>query len=69
MKTGMLPVLLLALCAAIPAMAEQEPLQPMQGVPPSRDSQVTMANYRDYPMNVWAFRNAGAPLHLSLIHI
>jgi CubicO group peptidase (beta-lactamase class C family) len=42
-------------------------IEPMQGVPPSRDSQVTMANYRDYPMSVWAFRNAGAPLNVVMI--
>ncbi|NND82902.1 MAG: serine hydrolase [Gammaproteobacteria bacterium] len=39
----------------------------MQGVPPSRDSQVTLRNYREYPKNRWAFRNAGAPLHVVLI--
>lgn len=41
--------------------------EPMQGVPPSRESQVTMANYRDYPASRWAFRNAGAPLHAVMI--
>ena len=39
----------------------------MQGVPPSRESQVTMANYRDYPTSRWAFRNAGAPMHAVMI--
>jgi len=39
----------------------------MQGVPPSRESQVTMANYRDYPASRWAFRNAGAPMHAVMI--
>ena len=67
MRTGTLTGLLLALWAATAAVADQAPLQPMQGVPPSRESQVTMANYRDYPMNVWAFRNAGAPLHVVMI--
>tara|TARA_R110002110_G_scaffold91264_2_gene237539 strand:- start:161843 stop:163183 length:1341 start_codon:yes stop_codon:yes gene_type:complete len=42
-------------------------LQPMQGVPPTRESQVTMGNYRDYPMSRWAFRNAGAPLNVVMI--
>jgi CubicO group peptidase (beta-lactamase class C family) len=41
--------------------------KPMQGVPPSRDSQVTMANYRDYPMSMWAFRNAGAILNTVMV--
>lgn len=41
--------------------------EPMQGVPPSRESQVTMANYRDYPASRWAFRNTGAPMHMVMI--
>ena len=41
--------------------------EPMQGVPPARESQVTMQNYREYPMNKWAFRNAGAPLNIVMI--
>ncbi len=49
------------------AMSADKPALPMQGVPPLRDSQVTMANYRDYPMSRWAFRNAGAPLHVVMI--
>ncbi|MGB2002615.1 MAG: hypothetical protein ACPHRF_05290, partial [Porticoccaceae bacterium] len=40
---------------------------PMQGVPPARDSQVTMKNYTQYPANRWAFRNAGAPLNVVMI--
>lgn len=40
---------------------------PMQGVPPSRDSQVTMKNYTQYPANRWAFRNVGAPLNVVMI--
>jgi CubicO group peptidase (beta-lactamase class C family) len=39
----------------------------MQGIPPSTDSQVTMANYRTYPMSQWAFRNIGAPLNVVMI--
>lgn len=39
----------------------------MQGVPPQRQSQVTMANYRDAPFSRWAFRNAGAPLNVVMI--
>jgi CubicO group peptidase (beta-lactamase class C family) len=39
----------------------------MDGVPPSRESQVTLKNYRQYPMSRWAFRNAGAPLNVVVI--
>ena len=49
------------------APAEFAEARPMQGVPPSLASQVTMKNYRDYPMSRWAFRNAGAPLHVVMI--
>jgi CubicO group peptidase (beta-lactamase class C family) len=49
------------------AAGREPPLEPMQGVPPSRASQVTMKNYREYPMSKWAFRNAGAPLHVVMV--
>jgi CubicO group peptidase (beta-lactamase class C family) len=39
----------------------------MDGFPPSRDSQVTSINYRDYPFSKWSFRNMGAPMHLVMI--
>ncbi len=39
----------------------------MEGVPPQRQSQVTMANYREHPFSRWAFRNAGAPLNVVMI--
>ena len=42
-------------------------IEPMQGIPPSRDSQVTMENYRTYPSMRWSFRNAGAPLNVVMI--
>ena len=65
----MLPfaALLLVLVGVLPAAAGEVDVPVMVGVPPARDSQVTMANYRDYPMNVWAFRNAGAPLNVVMI--
>ncbi|MDH4040065.1 MAG: beta-lactamase family protein [Gammaproteobacteria bacterium] len=68
MKTRMLMIAMLALWASVSAGAEPvaDP-RPMQGVPPSRESQVTMANYRDYPMSRWAFRNAGAVLHTVMV--
>lgn len=42
-------------------------IEPMQGIPPTRDSQVTMENYRTYPSMRWSFRNAGAPLNVVMI--
>lgn len=70
MKLPILSVLLVALCAntfTLASESEQAVIAPMQGVPPTRESQVTMANYRDYPMSSWAFRNAGAPLNVVMI--
>jgi len=50
------------------AIADQTLLvEPMQGVPPMRESQVTMQNFRDYPMSKWAFQNSGAPLNVVMI--
>jgi len=70
LKFRILSALLVALCANTPTLAGesgQAVIAPMQGVPPTRESQVTMANYRDYPMSSWAFRNAGAPLNVVMI--
>ncbi len=61
-----LAALLFMPCLTATASADPE-VQPMQGVPPSRESQVTMKNYRDFPMSRWAFRNAGAPLNVVMI--
>jgi CubicO group peptidase (beta-lactamase class C family) len=41
--------------------------EPMQGVPPTRDSQVTFRNYRETPYSRWSFRNIGAPAHVVMI--
>ena len=49
------------------AWGDETGIEPMQGVPPARESQVTMRNYRDHPMSRWAFRNAGAPLNVVMI--
>jgi len=70
MKSRSLPVLLAALSGLMLAnfaSAQDQAVKPMQGVPASRESQVTMANYRDYPMNMWAFRNAGAVLNMVMV--
>ena len=58
-----------ALITAIPAAAADQSAvsEPMQGVPPARSTQVTMQNYRDYPMSKWAFQNTGAPLNAVVI--
>ncbi len=53
--------------ASFSAGGSASAVTPMQGIPPMRDSQVTMANYRDYPMNMWAFRNADAVLNTVMI--
>lgn len=39
----------------------------MDGFPPSRESQVSLQNYRDYPYSQWSFRNPGAPLHVLVL--
>ena len=57
------------LLAACPGLADPgtAPATPMQGVPPARESQVTLSNYRQHPYSQWAFRNAGAPLNVVMI--
>jgi len=70
MNSGVLSLLLaIVLSLPTPSLARTDPpgVEPMQGVPPARDSQVTMRNYRDHPMSQWAFRNAGAPLNVVMI--
>jgi CubicO group peptidase (beta-lactamase class C family) len=57
----------LAVSQVVNSAPEQEALEPMLGIPPARESQVTMQNYREYPMSRWAFRNAGAPLRTVVI--
>ena len=64
---SILPVALFTVMLSPVVSAEQAVIEPMQGVPPSRESQVTMGNYRDHPMSQWAFRNAGAPLNVVMI--
>lgn len=39
----------------------------MDGFPPTRESQVTLKNYRTYPYSQWSFRNTGAPLHVIMV--
>ncbi len=50
------------------SVAQTTPESPvMQGFPPTRASQATMKNYREYPINQWTFSNAGAPLNVVMI--
>jgi len=60
-------LLLAGLLAGTAGADQGATVEPMQGVPPARESQVTLANYRDYPMSRWAFRNAGAVLHTVMV--
>ena len=63
LRTAALPLLLAALLPTTAAVAQEA----MQGVPPSRDSQVTFGNYREQPFSRWAFRNMGAPTHVVVL--
>ncbi|MDG1312181.1 MAG: serine hydrolase [Porticoccaceae bacterium] len=67
MKSIYQSLVAIILVAASSLTISSENNEPMQGVPPARDSQVTMKNYRDYPASRWAFRNAGAPLNVVMI--
>ncbi len=59
--------LLTALAALSTSTVAAQSPEPMTGLPPSAESQVTMGNYRVHPFNRWAFRNAGAPLNVVMI--
>ena len=63
----LLATLLAGFSGAISQAADEATVTPMQGVPPARESQVTMANYNHYPMSMWAFHNAGAVLNAVMI--
>lgn len=66
-RAMLVAALLACLYVSIPLAANDDAVTPMQGIPPTRESQVTMANYRDYPMSMWAFRNASAVLNTVMI--
>jgi CubicO group peptidase (beta-lactamase class C family) len=68
MKNVMLLIALIFASTIDIADAEEQLIkQAMQGFPPTRESQATMQNYREFPFNQWAFRNAGAPLNVVMI--
>lgn len=52
-----------------PLLAQQADTtkKPMNGFPPSRESQVSFQNYRDYPFSKWSFRNMAAPFPVLII--
>jgi CubicO group peptidase (beta-lactamase class C family) len=50
-----------------PSITEPYTGELMIGFPPSKESQVTFGNYREYPYSKWAFQNAGAPLNVLMI--
>ena len=67
-RASLLPLLAcIVLLMSLPCRAEQASVEPMQGVPPTSETQVTMKNFRDFPMSRWAFHNAGAPLNVVMI--
>ena len=41
--------------------------EPMQGIPPTSESQVTMKNHGTHPFMKWSFRNMGAPFNTVMI--
>ncbi|MEP6674064.1 MAG: serine hydrolase [Ferruginibacter sp.] len=49
------------------AQQVKDSIKVMNGFPPSRESQVSIQNYRDYPYSQWSFRNPGAPLHVIVL--
>ena len=57
---------LLATGSVVVASEEAEP-GAMQGIPPTRETQATMKNYREHPFSQWTFRNAGGPLNVVMI--
>lgn len=56
-----------ALLMSQSVVARNETSGAMQGFPPSRDSQVTLQNYRAQPYSEWSFSNMGAPTNTVVI--
>ena len=61
----MRPYILLILLAIVSSLSNAQKV--MDGFPPTRESQVTSFNYREYPRSKWSFRNMAAPLHAVMI--
>jgi len=47
------------ICILVATTAFAESVKPMQGFPPTKDSQVTLMNWASPPYNRWGLRNAG----------
>jgi len=67
MKTTTILLMLPVLFLLSPAKGQSDTSKAMSGFPPSRESQVTFQNYREYPFSKWSFRNAGAPFHVLIL--
>lgn len=66
-RSSLLLAAFLANLACAQQAAPSAPRKVMDGVPPSKQSQVTFGNYREHPYSQWAFRNAGAPLNVLMV--
>lgn len=60
-------LLLLACSAASAGLLDRESSEVMSGQPPSRESQVTKANWLTYPYLRWAFNHTSAPLNSLMV--
>lgn len=67
MKTSFMTALLMVVCGAAVGQPAGGNKKIMDGFPPSRESQVSFENYRDYPYSKWSFHNMGAPMHTLMI--
>lgn len=68
MRKSILVIVVLNLFNAALAQVQTPSQQKvMDGFPPSRESQVTFANYREHPFSQWSFRNSGAPMHVLMM--
>lgn len=68
-KIKILFTLIIALTTSGLSVAQEiiKEIKVMDGFPPSRESQVSFQNYRDYPFSKWSFRNMAAPMHVLMI--
>jgi len=67
MKIFPLVIIVLFAFSSTPAQQPSTTKKVMDGFPPTRESQVTLLNYREYPYNTWSFRNIGGPMHTLML--
>ena len=67
MKLLSLVIFLLFAFSVATAQQNETSKKVMDGFPPTRESQVTLLNYREYPYNTWSFRNIGGPMHTLML--